>query len=168
MFCRTALGKEHMKKGLASLTATLSLAILSAALQTLAAAQSPQAAEPKQSALECQIAAKEREGLDALKTGDLPAFGNLTAENAVFVDRAGAATKAQVMKNVEGFKLADYSIDKMNFVPLSKKSGLISYKITETGVSHGKEFTAQAWISSIWAEQSGHWLCLFSQETSVK
>jgi hypothetical protein len=159
-----------MKKGLASLTATLSLSILTAAFQTLAAAQSsePQAAESKQSALERQIITKEREGLDALKTGDLQAFGNLTAGNAVFVDRAGAATKAQVMKNVEGFKLTGYSIDQMNFVPLSKKSGLISYKITEKGVSHGKEFTAQAYVSSIWAEQSGHWLCLFSQETSAR
>jgi ketosteroid isomerase-like protein len=159
-----------MKKGLASLTATLSLTILAAALQTLAAAQTPepQAAEPKQSALERQIIAKEREGLDALKSGDLQAFGNLTAENAVFVDRAGAATKAQVMKNVQGFQLTGYTMDQMSFVPLSKKSGLISYKITEKGVSHGKEFTAQAYVSSIWAEQSGHWLCLFSQETVPK
>ena len=165
-----------MKRTLASLTITLSLAILIASavlpavLQTHAAAQTPepQATEPKQSALEQQIITKEREGLDALKTGDLQAFGNLTADNAVFVDRAGAATKAQVMKNVEGFKLTDYTMDKMNFVPLSKKSGLISYKITEKGVSHGKEFTAQAYVSSIWAEQSGHWVCLFSQETSAR
>ena len=159
-----------MKKTLASLTITLSLAIVAAALQTIAAAQSsePQAAEPKQSGLERQIIAKEREGLDAIKSGDLQAFGNLTGENAVFVDRAGAATKAQVMKNAQGFKLTDYTMDQMNFVPLSKKSGLISYKITEKGLSHGKEFTAQAYVSSIWAEQSGHWLCLFSQETSAR
>jgi hypothetical protein len=59
-------------------------------------------------------------------------------------------------------------MDDVRFVPLSVTSGLIEYKIAEKGVSHGKEFAAQAYISSIWAEREGKWLCLFSQETAAR
>src|SRR5580700_5076788 len=118
--------------------------------------------------LKQQIVAKEREGLDALKIGNVEAFANLTAEEAVFVDAAGLATKAEVVKNVAGFTLTEYSMEDVRFVPLSAESGLISYKIHEKGVSHGHEFTAQAYISSIWADRAGKWVCLFSQETAAR
>jgi hypothetical protein len=125
-------------------------------------------AKPSSSSLQQQIVAKEREGLDALKTGNLEQFANLTADDALLVDAQGPASKAQVMKNVAGFTLTDYSMDDVRFVPLSVTSGLIEYKIAEKGVSHGKEFAAQAYISSIWAEREGKWLCLFSQETAAR
>jgi hypothetical protein len=118
--------------------------------------------------LKQQIVAKEREGLDGFKTGNVEIFANLTAEEAVFVDAAGLATKAEVMKNVAGFTLTDYSMEEVRFVPLSTESGLISYKIHEKGVSHGHEFAAQAYVSSIWAQRAGKWVCLFSQETAAK
>src|SRR5208282_2793619 len=98
----------------------------------------------KEASMEQQIEAKEREGLDALKTGNLEVFGRLTAEEAVFVDAQGPASKAQVVKNVAGFTLTEYSMEGMRFIPLTSKSGLITYKIHEKGVSHGKEFSAQA------------------------
>jgi hypothetical protein len=118
--------------------------------------------------LKQQIVAKEREGLDALKTGNVGIFADLTAEEAVFVDAAGLATKAEVLRNVAGFSLTDYSMEDVRFVPLSAESGLISYKIHEKGVSHGHEFAVQAYISSIWAERAGKWVCFFSQETAVR
>jgi hypothetical protein len=135
-----------------------------------AAAPSPDAhgVQAQAGSLEQQIVAKEREGLDALKVGIVELFGNLTADDAVLVDAQGPASKAQVLKNVAGFNLTDYSMEDVRFVPLSAKSGLITYKITEKGVSHGKEFTAQAYVSSIWAEREGKWLCLFSQETGAR
>jgi hypothetical protein len=117
--------------------------------------------------MEEQIIAKEREGLDALKTGNLELFGNLTADEAVLVDAHGPATKAEVLKNVAGFTLTEYSMEGTKFVPISPEAGLISYKITEKGVSHGREFTAQAYVSSVWTQRGKRWLCLFSQETGV-
>jgi hypothetical protein len=135
-----------------------------------AAAQSPESrdASTNENSLQQQIVAKEREGLEALKTGNLELFGHLTADDAVLVDAQGPATKAQVLKNVAGFTLTDYSMEDVRFVPLSPKSGLITYKISEKGVSHGKEFAAQAYVSSIWAERGTDWVCLFSQETAAR
>lgn len=120
------------------------------------------------SSMEHQIVAKEREGLEALKTGNLDQFGNLTADDAVFVDGMGPASKAQVVKNVAGFTLSDYTMDDVRYVPLSGKSGLISYKASEKGVSHGKQFEANVYVSSIWTKRGKGWVCLFSQETAAK
>ncbi len=120
------------------------------------------------SSMEQQIVAKEREGLEALKSGDLKLFADLTADDAVFVDAAGPAGKAQVLKNVEGFKLVDYTMDDVKFVAISAKSGLISYTTSEKGTSHGHEFAVQVYVSSIWAKRKSKWQCVFSQETAAR
>jgi hypothetical protein len=134
------------------------------AVETPAVAQSapPTVPEVSMTPLERQIVAKERAGLDALKSGNLELFGSLTADDAILVDAHGPATKAQVLKNVAEFTLTDYSMDNLQFLPLSESSGLIAYKISAKGVSHGKEFSAQAYVSSIWAQRGNQWLCLFS------
>jgi ketosteroid isomerase-like protein len=118
--------------------------------------------------LEQQIVSKEREGLDALKAGDIERFGDLTADEAVMVDTQGPATKSDVLKHVAGFRLTDYSMGDVRFVPISPNTGLISYKIVEKGVSHGKEFSAQVYVSSVWTERQNKWACLFSQETAAR
>lgn len=125
----------------------------------------PQAATD---ALRDEIVAHERAGLDALKTGDLTDFANSTADDAVFVDAAGAASKEQVMKNVGGFQLGDYSITDVRFVALSADSGLIVYRLAESGTSHGKQFAAKVIVSSLWARRGSKWMCLFSQETAAR
>jgi hypothetical protein len=115
-----------------------------------------------------EIVAKEREGLDALKVGNIAGFSNLTADDAVFIDPHGIASKADVMRNVAGFRLEDYSIENVKLVPLSDTSGLIAYDITEKGKSHGRQFSAKAYISALWVKRNGEWVCVFSQETPRK
>jgi hypothetical protein len=159
------------------ITAVLMVLLASTIFSALSVEKPPTHASPRylesrvapanDESLESQIVAKEREGLDALKNHDLERFGALTADEAVMVDAQGPASKAQVLKNVAGFNLTDYSIDAVKFVPISATAGLISYKITEKGSSHGKEFTAQAYVSSLWAQRGSNWVCLFSQETGV-
>jgi len=126
------------------------------------------AAPAQQDTPQSKILAKERQGLDCLKTGNLGEFAALTADDAVFVDAHGPVGKAQVLKNTAEFRLDDYTIEDLKFVPLSSKSGLITYKLTESGTSHGKQFKAKVYVSSIWAERKHKWLCLFSQETSAR
>lgn len=119
-------------------------------------------------ALQQQIVSKEREELDSLKTGDLERFASLLADDALFVDAHGPASKAEVMENVSGFRLLDYSMENVRFVPFSAESGLITCTVTEKGISHGKEFAAHVHVSAVWAKQAGRWVCLFSQETAAK
>jgi hypothetical protein len=146
---------------------------LNSSVHQLAVAQSAEPMDTKtaptsSSSLQQQVIAAERAGLDALKVGNVDDFASHTADDAVFVDAHGPASKAQVVKNVADFRLTDYSMDDIHFVQLSPSSGLIVYTITEKGISHGKEFSARAYISSIWAKQNGKWACLFSQETGAR
>jgi hypothetical protein len=117
--------------------------------------------------LEQQIVSKEREGVDALKAGNAELFGSLLADDAVLVDSRGPATKAQVLQNVAGFRISEYSMEDVRFVPVSDKSGLITYKFTESGTSHGKEFSATVYVSTLYAQRGGKWVSLFSQETAA-
>jgi hypothetical protein len=115
------------------------------------------AAFPQQNMLQDKILAKEHPGLDCLKSGKREEFAALTAQDAVFVDAHGPASKAEAVKNTSEFRLDDYTI----------KSGLISNKLTGSGTSHGKQFKAKVYVSSVWAEHKGKWVCLFSQETAA-
>jgi hypothetical protein len=125
-------------------------------------------AQTSADAVQAQVVAKEREGLEALKSGNLDLFAALTADDAVFVDAQGTATKADVLKSVQGFRLVDFSMQNLKFTLISPAAGLISYTLTETGTSHGKTFTATAYISSLWVQRAGKWVCVFSQETGAK
>jgi uncharacterized protein (TIGR02246 family) len=115
-----------------------------------------------------EIVAQERAGLEALKTGDIAAFGDTIAEDAVFVDASGPAGKAQVVKNVAGFRLREFTMTDMKFVQLSGDTGLIVYVLGETGTTHGKDFSAKVHVASVWSKKSGKWLCEFSQETTAR
>ena len=145
---------------------SISLFLLTAALA--AAQQSQPPAQGGPAVLRDEIVAQERAGLDALKAGDVSAFASATADDAVFVDAAGPATKAEVVRNVGGFLLREYAMSDIRFVRLAPDSGLIVYRMTESGTSHGKDFSAKVLVSSIWAKRSGRWVCLFSQETAAK
>jgi len=132
-------------------------------------AQQPQeAARAGGDALREEIVAQERAELDSLKTGDLTAFANFLADDAVFVDTQGAASKAEVVKNTAGFRLREYTMTDVRFLALSADSGLIAYRMAETGTSHGKEFAAKVHVSALWLRRGGRWLCVFSQETAAK
>jgi len=114
------------------------------------------------------IVSKEREELECLKTGNLKHFAALLADDAIFVDDQGAASKSEIVEHTAEFRLTEYTIDDVKFVPLSTTSGLISYKVIEKGNSHGKEFTAQVYVSALWANRGGKMVCVFSQETAAK
>lgn len=128
----------------------------------------PDPSEPDGQSMQKAIVGKEREILEALKTGTNDRFGDLTADEAIFVDSSGPATKAQVLKNITGLRLTAYDLSDIKFVPITGETGLITYTINEAGNLHGKDFTAKAFVSSLWTKHGDKWLCMFSQETAVK
>jgi ketosteroid isomerase-like protein len=130
-----------------------------------AASATPTTAE---TSLEQQILSKEHEELDAQKAGDFKAFANLIADEGVFVNAAGPATKAEMLKRTEEIKLLGYDINNVKFLPISADAGLITYYIIAKGVSGGKEFHGAVFVSSLWKKRGNDWVCLFNQETSIK
>jgi ketosteroid isomerase-like protein len=118
--------------------------------------------------LQQQVVAKEREQLDALKTGDREAFASLLADDALFLDPHGHGTKAEVLEHTADLRLLEYTMEDIRFAKVSDKSGLIAYKLTEKVSNHGREFSAQVYASALWMERDGKWVCLFSQETPAR
>jgi ketosteroid isomerase-like protein len=145
-------------------------AVLLVGPRAVAIDPSPASPSPttEENSLGQQILSEEQKGLDALKAGDFTTFGNLIADDGVFVDALGPASKAEVLKHTEGFKLTDYKIEDEKFLPVSADTGMISYYITEKGAAHGKEFTAHVYVSALWTKRGNDWVCLFSQETGAK
>jgi len=125
-------------------------------------------ADSKIQDLRQQVIGKEREELDCLKSGDTARFGELIADDAVFVNSHGPGTKAEVVQHVSDARLLEYTMDDIQFVPLSGTSGLIAYKLTQKLDIQGKQINAQVFASAIWAERNGKWVTLFSQETPAK
>ena len=119
----------------------------------------------KDEAMQDALVAQERAGLEALKAGDVAGFAAMLGEEAVFVDDHGPATKAEVVKNVGGFRIIDYSMEDVRLVRVSDAAGVIVYRLTEHGASHGKEFNAVVYVSTLYALRGGKWVSLFSQET---
>lgn len=118
--------------------------------------------------LQQQIVAKEREELEALKSADYQKFADLIADDAVFVAPEGPASKAEVVQHVADFKLLEFSMEDVRFVPLSPTSGILAYKLTQKGSSHGHEFTSNVYASALWVQRDGKWVSVFSQETPVR
>ena len=107
------------------------------------------------------LVAQERAGLEALKAGDVAGFAAMVGEEAVFVDDHGPATKAEVVKNVGGFRIIDYSMEDVRLVRVSDAAGVIVYRLTEHGSSHGKEFNAVVYVSTLYVMRGGKWFrCL--------
>ena len=127
-----------------------------------------QATTVKPSALEKQVIAKEREGLDCLKIGDLKRLADLLADDVIVVEPDGRANKAEVMKGAANLKITSYTIEDTKFTLLSETSALLVYTLEESGSYSGTDFTKRAYASVIWAKRGDHWQCLFSQETEIK
>ena len=113
------------------------------------------------------ILAKEREELDALKFGNTKLFGELLSEDAVFVDSHGPIPKATLMKHVGEFRITQYEMAQIRFVPTGERSGVLIYKLNSEGTIQWAEFHHSTFVSACWAETSAHWVCVFSQETET-
>ncbi|MGA2589737.1 MAG: nuclear transport factor 2 family protein [Bryobacteraceae bacterium] len=138
------------------------------ALVMVSAGQTSLSGQTATEGMRQRIIAKEQEGLNDLKTGDLAAFSSSLAEDAVFVDAHGPASKAEVVEHTAGFRIQEYTMEDVRFVQLSSTSGLIAYTLTEKGTSHGRDFAAKVYVSALWAERGDKWVCVFSQETAAK
>jgi hypothetical protein len=120
------------------------------------------------SQLQGAIVAKERQELEALKNGKVQEFSDLMAEEAIFMDPHGSASKAEVVGHLGDLKLLEYAMADIKFVPVSPQAGVIAYKLTQKGVENGKDFADTVYVSALWVKRNGKWVCLFTQESPAQ
>lgn len=102
------------------------------------------------SQLQADIVAKERQELEALKNRNVQEFSDLLADEAIFMDSHGSATKTEVVTSLNGMKLFEYSMADIKFVSVSPQSGVIAYKLTQKGREQGKDFADTVYASALW------------------
>jgi ketosteroid isomerase-like protein len=120
------------------------------------------------------LIAAARASLEALKSGDVAGYEAMITDDAVIVGEQGLERKPDLVKRLADFQLKDYTISDVRFVPVSSDNGVVSYTLAESGVDHGKPFTAKVTVSSVWERGGGGgggrggYVCVFEQETPAK
>src|SRR5215467_4502035 len=163
--------KETVMRKAKTVAIVLSVVLMNAAGASPSASRAlsrPPNAADQPNAIRDLIVSKERQELDSLKAGDRKTFSDLIADDAVFLDPRGPATKEEVVKSTAELQLHEYSIEDVRFVQISAAAGLICYKLTEKATSHGKDMAGQVYVSATWVKRNDQWVCVFSQETPVK
>ena len=118
---------------------------------------------------EATITDQEKQVWDALKRKDNAAFGNLLADNFVYVSSDNITDKAGTINGTKDFNPTDVTLSDWKFVPIDKDAAVITYKTAVKGTSGGKSLPAtSSRASSIWVNRGGKWVAIFHQDTDVK
>jgi ketosteroid isomerase-like protein len=110
---------------------------------------------------------KEKEVLDRSIKRDFAGWEGLISDDALAVYSDGYATKADVLEAIKTMTDGHCVMDKVKFNAISKKAGLITYRMTQDWKEAGKAQSRQYYVSSLWVNRSGKWIGSFWQETDT-
>jgi hypothetical protein len=110
---------------------------------------------------------KEKEAFDRSIRRDWTGWEGLISDNALAVYSDGYATKADVLEAIKTMVDGHCVMDKVKFNAISKKAGLITYRMTQDWKEAGKTQSRQYYVSSLWVNRGGKWISSFWQETDT-
>jgi hypothetical protein len=109
----------------------------------------------------------EKETCDRSIRRDWSGWEGLISDDALAVYSDGYATKADVLEAIKTMIGGHCVMDKVKFTAISKKAGLITYRMTQDWNEAGKPQARQYYISSLWVNRGGKWISSFWQETDT-
>jgi uncharacterized protein DUF4440 len=112
---------------------------------------------------------KEKEVWEALKHKDKAAATRLLADDFVGMYDFGFFNKSEWVKQIdEQYTVDDYTIMNPKVLHPTSTTALLLYKATCKGTGEWSAFCSQAqYISDLFVERDGHWVALFSQDTTA-
>jgi hypothetical protein len=113
------------------------------------------------------IEAKERQVLAALQKGDMQAFGSFLADDAMEVTNHGVSSKAQIIEELKGATLSDFTMTDIKVTAIDKDASLITYRTAGKFSVHGQSGAFDDWASTVWVKRNGKWLAFLHQEIPV-
>ena len=123
------------------------------------AAASP-ATTPAQAAATSDPIANEKMIWDFLKAGQIEAFGNLIATDAIEVEPNGVWDRAGILKSVEGFDFSKSTTSEFKALNIDSDAALVTYLVTMPGAK-----TPEERHTTIWALRDGKWKAVFHHGT---
>ncbi len=120
----------------------------------------------KDSKVETQIIALEKQGWEAWKNKNAAWFQTNLAEDALQVNGGGVLNKSQIVK-ITGTdcEIKSFSLDNFKFLMLDKNSALITFTGMQDGVCSGKTIPAKVHSTSVYVKRGGKWLNALYTET---
>ena len=104
--------------------------------------------------------ANEKMIWDFLKAGQIDAFGNLIATDAIEVEPNGVWDRAGILKSVEGFDFSKSTTSEFKSLNIDSDAALVTYLVTMPGAK-----TPEERHTTIWALRDGKWKAVFHHGT---
>jgi hypothetical protein len=118
---------------------------------------------------EAEATANEKAIWGTIEKQDLAAFGDMLADDFVYVTGDGAHDKAGTIKSVTGYKPTDIVFSDWKFVPVGKSAGLLTFSVKNKGTMNGEPIPETSMrASSLWVKRGGKLLAVYHQDSEVK
>ena len=126
-----------------------------------------QAKMSKDSKIEAQIIALEKQGWELWKNKDTARIQGFLTDDALVINSDGVMDKSQYIKSVGDCEVKSYSLDNFKFVMLDKNAALLTYTAMQDGVCGGKTIPARVRASVNYVKRGGKWLWAMYMETPI-
>jgi hypothetical protein len=118
---------------------------------------------------ESDVIAREKALWDTIKRKDFDAFGNMLADDQVYVTSTGVFDKAGTIKDVKEIEFTDLSMQDFKVVNIDKDAVAVTYTVSAKGMYQGKPMPpGNMRASTAWVNRGGKWLAIYHQDTDVK
>jgi ketosteroid isomerase-like protein len=116
-----------------------------------------------------ELAAIEDEWARAIVSNDAARIGNFMDEEWVIVSETGVSTKAQFLSFISSGALTHSAMERVSAPRVRVYGGtaVLTARMTNTAHYEGRRFDADEWVTDVFIERDGRWLCVLSQVTAV-
>jgi ketosteroid isomerase-like protein len=120
--------------------------------------------------LEDEILATSAAWDDALVRNDASAVAAFMADDWVFVGPSGVTPKADIIGWIASGRLAHHTMKTVGpaRVALYGNTAIVTARKTSTGAWEGAEYAADEWISEVYVQKDGRWMCVLSHKATAE
>ena len=125
--------------------------------------------EPVEMTVEDEVRAVAAAWAVALVGNDATLIADFMTDEWVYVGAAGAVPKADVLAWIASGRLVHHTMTVVGADRVVRAGDAVVYtaRKTSSGVWDGGSYTADEWITEVFAPVDGRWRCVFSQKTDV-
>jgi hypothetical protein len=103
---------------------------------------------------------------EAVRTRDIATFERLIADDAIYIDESGMATKTELLGMLPGVTLHDFRLTDVRVTTVNETSALVVYRCSErVAAGQGRTVMVTKLASSLWQWRPAHPVVTFHQET---
>lgn len=159
--------RKNLKTGEKIMKKIMMILMIAAAMTSAAFGQMKMS---KDSRLETEIIALERQTNEAVNKKDAKTLETIVPADALIVTEKGFEDRSQFFKRTFADECAvkSFSMDDTRFVMLDKNTVMVAYKYTQEAVCSGQSSPSSLWISSLYSKRGGKWLNTFFSLTPAK